>query len=495
MRLTDGTMNGRKSSYGLFYNGQSDPAVRSPMLGARASQNCNHGSPTCYYMRVILSGTGPKFIWVDGGNDPTQGNWQTGDLCADNPHYKTTSGYIIGPAYNYGARTGPWHAPKFLQTPGSEGIVLDVELRTAAGVRNGGLTGDDAWLVARDLTVCSGTVDVPEAPVVDFSALYPGFDPTHTTETQGYGPAFTESTASALLNNGSVSLQSGIYCVTLSTYRGDDSHGTAVVCYDASLGKGHWFDAISGRVGPDVGGWGQPGFATTKCVTPTCLPMGIYISALHMNFGLTPYLKLEMTNHVFWDMQGLDLTVIVHNGLNERFAADHVIANSLNQFSMWPLLDYSQRTPITYPSPYGWAKPSNYENKVVLPGGLYFNSSHIDFTGTGDPGVAFISASNKNSAAPCLHDAGGTCGIYGVSLDGSGTEYSFFPHFASMQPGGTCDTVKPNLAAYIDAAGFTWIYWGSDWMGNLGCSDGVTASNCSVSGAKNRADVFAAVVR
>ncbi len=109
--------------------------------------------------------------------------------------------------------------------------------------------------------------------------------------------------------------------------------------------------------------------------------------------------------------------------------------------------------------------------------------------------MAFISAFNNNAVVPCIHDVGGTCGIYGVALDGSGTEYSFFPHFASMQQGGTCDTVKPNLSAYIDSAGFTWIYWGSDWMGHLGCSDGVTFSNCSIAGMKNRADVFAAVVQ
>jgi hypothetical protein len=64
-----------------------------------------------------------------------------------------------------------------------------------------------------------------------------------------------------------------------------------------------------------------------------------------------------------------------------------------------------------------------------------------------------------------------------------------------MQQGGTADTVKSNLSAYIDSAGFTWIYWGSDWMGKLGCSDGVTASNCSAAGKQNRADVFAAVVQ
>lgn len=190
MRLTDGTTTSKKSSFGLFYDGQSDPAVRSPMLGARASQNCNHGSTTCYYMRVIASGGRPTFIWVDAGRDPTQGKWEIGQLCGDNPHYKITNGYALGPAYNYGDRTGNiWHAPKFLQTPGSEGIVLDVELRTPTGMRNGGLTGDDAWLVARDLTTCSGIVDVPENPVVDFSALYPAFDSTHTNETQGYGPA------------------------------------------------------------------------------------------------------------------------------------------------------------------------------------------------------------------------------------------------------------------------------------------------------------------
>ena len=39
MRITDGTTIVKKSSFGLFYAGQSDPAVRSPMLGARASQN------------------------------------------------------------------------------------------------------------------------------------------------------------------------------------------------------------------------------------------------------------------------------------------------------------------------------------------------------------------------------------------------------------------------------------------------------------------------
>ena len=495
MRLTDGTTLARKSSFGLFYAGQSDPAVRSPMLGARASQNCNHGSPTCYYMRVIGSESIPKFIWVDGGSNPTQGKWQMGELCSDNPHYRKTNGYALGPAYNYGAPTGKtWHAPKFLQTAGSEGIVLDVELRTVTGARNRGLTGDDAWLVARDLTICSSTVDVPETPVVDFSALYPAFDPTHTTETQGYGPAFTESTASALSDNGVVSLQSGIYCLTLSTYKADDHHGTAVVCYDPSLRKGHWFDSVAGTVGPDLGGWGQSGSITTTCATSKCKALGIYISGVHMNSGLTPYLKLDMTNHVFWDMKGLTLTMIVH-GTTQRIAMDHVISSSLNQFSIWPLLDYSQRTALTFPPPNSWSKPSNYQNKVVYPGGLYYISNHIAFTGTGDPGVAFISASNNNAVSPCVHDVGGTCGIYGVALDGSGTEYSFFPHFASMQPGGTSDTVKSNLSAYIDSAGFTWIYWGSDWMGNLGCSDGVTASNCSAAGKKNRADVFAAVVQ
>lgn len=465
------------------------------MLGARASQNCNHGSPTCYYMRVISSGAVPTFIWIDGGSDPTQGNWQMGELCGDNPHYKITNGYTLGDAYNYGARTGnTWHAPKFLQSPGSEGIVLDVELRTPAGVRNGGLTGDDAWLVARDLTTCSSSVDVPETPVVDFSALFPAFDPTHTTETQGYGPAFTESTASALSNNGAVSLQSGVYCVTLSTYKNDDSHGTSAVCYDASLGKGHWFDAISGTVGPSVDGWGQSGPITTTCSTSTCKPMGIYIAGVHMNYGLTPYLNLEMTNHTFWDMQGLNFTMLDHD-LNERMAMDRVIANSLNRFSIWPLLVYSNRTPLTFPAPNGWSKPSNYETKLVYPGGLYYLTNHITFTGTGDPGVAFISAANNNNAAPCVHDVGGTCGIYGIALDGLGTEYSFFPHFASMEEGGTSDTVKPNLSAYIDSSGVTWVYWGSDWMGNLGCSDGVTTSNCSAAGQKNRADVFAAVVQ
>lgn len=133
MRLTDGTTGDRTSSFGLFYAGQSDPAVRSPMLGARASQNCNHGSPTCYYMRLISSGAIPKIIWVDGGSNPTQGTWKTGDLCSDNPHYRGTKGYTLYPAYNYGATTGnTWHAPKFLQTPGSEGILLDVELRNCS---------------------------------------------------------------------------------------------------------------------------------------------------------------------------------------------------------------------------------------------------------------------------------------------------------------------------------------------------------------------------
>ena len=88
------------------------------MLGTRASQNCDHGSPTCYYMRVIGSGAVPKFVGVDGGSDPTQGRWQMGELCADNPHYKSTNGYALGNAYNYGAATGGiWHAPKFLQMP------------------------------------------------------------------------------------------------------------------------------------------------------------------------------------------------------------------------------------------------------------------------------------------------------------------------------------------------------------------------------------------
>src|SRR6476659_3466365 len=91
MRLTDGTTRTRKSSFGLFYAGQSDPAVRSPMLGVRASQNCNHVSATGYYVRVMGTGAVPKLIWVDGGNDPTRGTWQTGELCADNPHYKTTN--------------------------------------------------------------------------------------------------------------------------------------------------------------------------------------------------------------------------------------------------------------------------------------------------------------------------------------------------------------------------------------------------------------------
>lgn len=173
-----------------------------------------------------------------------------------------------------------------------------------------------------------------------------------------------------------------------------------------------------------------------------------------MNFGLTPYLKLEMRNHTFCDMRGLNLTMIVR-GLDERVAMDRAIANSLNQFSIWPLLDYSNRTPLTLPPPDGWSEPSNYQNKVVYPGGLYYISNHIPFTGTGDPGVAFISASNNNTVTPCVHDVGGTCGIYGVALDGSGTEYSFFPHFSCMEQGGTCDTVKPNLSAYIDSAGFT----------------------------------------
>ena len=213
-----------------------------------------------------------------------------------------------------------------------------------------------------------------------------------------------------------------------------------------------------------------------------------------MNFGLSPYLKLDMANHTFWDMQGMNFTLIIP-GADQRIAMNHVISNSSNQFSIWPLLDYSKRTPLTFPAPNGWSKPSSYQNKVVYPGGLYYISNQIALIGTGDPGVAFISASNNGTLTPCIHDVGGTCGIYGVALDGSGTEYSFFPHFASMQEGGTSDTVKSNLSAYIDAAGFTWIYWGSDWMGNLGCSDGLTASNCSANGAKNRADVFAAVVQ
>jgi hypothetical protein len=158
-------------------------------------------------------------------------------------------------------------------------------------------------------------------------------------------------------------------------------------------------------------------------------------------------------------------------------------------------LDYSDRTPLTLLPPDGWSRPSNYGNRVVYPAGLYYNAHHIPFTGTGDPGVAFISSSNENRDSPCVHDVGGTCGIYGVALDGSGTEYSFFPHFASMRSGGTADTVKANLSAYIDSAGVTWIYWGSDWMGTLGCSDGVTPANCAAVGTKNRADVFAAVVQ
>lgn len=495
MRLTDGTTIIKKASFGLFFAGQSDPAVRSPMLGTRASQNCNHGSPTCYYVRVLGSGAVPKFIWVDGGRYPTQGHWQMGALCDDNPDYKSTNGYTLGDAYNYGAPTGGiWHAPKFLQTPGSEGIVLDVELRTSTGARNKGLTGDDAWLVARDLTTCSSTVDVPETPVVDFSALYPAFDPTHSKETQGYGPTFTESTASARSRNGVVALQEGIYCATLSTYVGDDSHGTSVVCYDASLRRGHWLDAISGTAGPGSGGWGRSGSITATCATALCNPLNIYIKAVHLNFGLTPYLKLDMGNHTYWDMQGLTLTMI-YPSVSERMGSDRVISNSSNQFFTWPLLDYSNRTTLTLPPPNGWSKPSNYENKVVYPAGLYYNSNQITFSGTGDPGVAFISASNRNRVSPCVHDVGGTCGIYGVALDGSGTEYSFFPNFASMQQGGTSDTVKSNLSAYIDSAGFTWIYWGSDWMGNLGCSDGVTVSNCSAAGKQNRADVFAAVVQ
>lgn len=495
MRLTDGTTIVKKLSFGLFYAGQSDPAVRSPTLGARASQNCNQGSPTCYYIRVIGSGAVPKFVWVDGGTSPTQGHWRMGELCADNPHYKSTNGYTLGNAYNYGAPTGGvCHAPKFLQTPGSEGIVLDVELRTPTGARNKGLTGDDAWLVARDLTTCSSSIDVPETPVVDFSAFYRAFDPTHSKETQGYGPAFTESTATAISHSGVVSLQSGIYCATLSTFVGDDSHGTSVVCYDARLGRGHWFDAISGTAGPDTGGWGRSGVVTATCATSYCNPLLIYIKAVHLNFGLTPYLKLDMGNHAYWDMRGLNFTMI-YPSVSERMGSDRVISDSSNQFFTWPLVDYSNRTAITFPPPNSWSKPSNYENKVVYPGGLYYNSNQITFTGPGDPGVAFISASNKNRVTPCVHDVGGTCGIYGVALDGSGTEYSFFPHFASMQQGGTADTVKSNLSAYIDSAGFTWIYWGSDWMGKLGCSDGVTASNCSAAGKQNRADVFAAVVQ
>jgi hypothetical protein len=277
-------------------------------------------------------------------------------------------------------------------------------------------------------------------------------------------------------------------------YKGADGSGTSAVCYDASLGKGHWFDAISGTVGPDVNGWGQSGPITTSCATLKCNPMGIYITGLHLNSGLTSYLQLNMSNHVFWDMQGLNFTMLVPSGKDEQIAMDHVIENSLNEFSIWPILDYSKLTPLTFPAPNGWSKPSSYYEKIVYPGGLYYVSNHIQFTGTGDPGVSFISASD-HSIAPCIHDVGGTCGIYGVALDGSGTEYSFFPHFASMEQGGTCDTVKPNLSAYIDSAGFTWIYWGSDWMGNLGCSDGLTASNCSAAGKKNRADVFAAVVQ
>lgn len=270
--------------------------------------------------------------------------------------------------------------------------------------------------------------------MVNFSALYPAFDPTHTQAAQGFGPAFTEATASAVSTDGFVSLQSGIYCVTLSRYTGDDSHGTAVVCYDASLGKGHWFDAELATIGPEVNGWGQSGPVTTTCATSTCQAIGTYITAIHMNSGTTPYLQLDMGNQVFWDMRGLDFTMIIR-GVTQRIATDHVMADAFNQFSIWPLSDYSKLMPLSFPPPYGWSKPSNYGNKIVFPGGLYYVSNHLPFTGTGDPGVAFISAFNGNAITPCVHDVGGTCGIYGIALDGSGTEYSFFPHFASMQVG------------------------------------------------------------
>jgi len=67
----------KKPSFGLFYAGQSDPAVRSPMLGTRASQNCDHGSPTCYYMRVIGSGAVQNLSgWMEAAIPPRAvGRW------------------------------------------------------------------------------------------------------------------------------------------------------------------------------------------------------------------------------------------------------------------------------------------------------------------------------------------------------------------------------------------------------------------------------------
>jgi hypothetical protein len=476
MRVTDGHTKDETSTFGLFYAGQSNPSVRSPMLGSRASENCNHSSPTCYYIRVIGSET--KILWIDGGTNPLGGNWKMGQLCADNPNYSATNGYEIGPEYDYADVTGNvWHAPKFLQTPGSEGILIDVELRTPHGERNAGATGDDAWLVARDLTTCSSTVDVPETPVVDFSHAYPAFDPRHTTETQGYGPAFNEAIASSSSSSaGVVTLTGGTYCVTLNKQKGDDSKGTSAVCYDTGTGQSRWYDAVLGTAG---GGWGQAGKVSTTCFAPPkCKVQGSRIVDLTMTEGPNPYLILALGNQTYWDTFSLNQDLVNYGDKrSEGFGIDIVQARSgqKNLFVARSVSSTGSVSAINFRAPKGWAAPSNFGYHIVFPAPLYLHS---------DQGVVFISTSDRTQTGTCTHDVGGTCGIYGLALDGSGTEYSFFPHYSSGAAGVDSDAQKANFSAYIDAMGVTWVYWGSDWLGNLGQVSGV-----------NRADIFAAIVQ
>jgi len=273
--------------------------------------------------------------------------------------------------------------------------------------------------------------------------------------------------------------------VTLSNHKGNDEQGTSAACYDAMQG-GRWYDAIQNTAG---GEWGDSGTVTQTCVDPKgCSGQRSPIVSLKVTDGPNPVAVLSSGNKTFWDFS------LNQNSLNvggkEAVGIDNIYTRQRtgadNIFVARTLPNVGAEFPLTFPAPNGWGTPSTFNYHIVYPGDLYFGS---------DQGVLFLSTTNSKAGKGCVHDVGGTCGIYGVALDGSGTTYSFFPTYASEAAKEYPDAQMANFSVYIDGAGTTWVFWGSDWMGNLGCADGVTQTNCSATGTHPRTDVFAGLLQ